>query len=170
MSEVITDDYAIYNADCMEVISQMPKNSIDMSVYSPPFAALFTYSSDPRDFSNCYNRDQFYEQYRFLVNELARVTKPGRINAVHCMDICDGADGVYHDLPGNIIKLHQEAGFKFMGRILKWNEPMWVRLRTYVRHLAHATICDDSTRSAPAAADYVLFFSRARQEPNPGHT
>lgn len=158
MTQVITDDYAIYNGDCMDVISQMPKHSIDMSVYSPPFAALFTYSSDVRDFSNCYTRDQFYEQYSFLVKELARVTKPGRINAVHCMDVCDGADGVYHDLPGNIIKLYQSHGFKYMGRVLKWNEPLWVRLRTYVRHLAHATICDDSTRSAPAAADYILFF------------
>lgn len=158
MSEVITEDYAIYNGDSMEWIAQAPTNSIDMSVYSPPFAALFTYSSDKRDMSNCYSRDEFYTQYRFLVQQLARVTKPGRINAVHCMDVCDGADGVYHDLPGNIIKLHQEAGFKYMGRILKWNEPLWVRLRTYVRHLAHATICDDSTRSAPAAADYILFF------------
>lgn len=158
MTEVITNDYAIYNGDSMEWVAQAPSNSIDMSVYSPPFAALFTYSSDHRDMSNCYSRDEFYKQYGFLVNQLARVTKPGRINAVHCMDVCDGADGVYHDLPGNIIKLHQDAGFKFMGRILKWNEPMWVRLRTYVRHLAHMTIVDDSTRSAPAAADYILLF------------
>jgi DNA modification methylase len=158
MTQVITEDYAIYNGDCMEWAAKAPKHCIDMSVYSPPFAALFTYSSDKRDFSNCYTREQFYTQYKFLVEQMARITKPGRINAVHCMDVCDGADGVYHDLPGNIIKLHQDAGFKYMGRILKWNEPLWVRLRTYVRHLAHATICDDSTRSAPAAADYILFF------------
>jgi DNA modification methylase len=158
MTQVITEDYAIYNGDCMEWAAKAPKHCIDMSVYSPPFAALFTYSSDKRDFSNCYTREQFYAQYKFLVEQMARITKPGRINAVHCMDVCDGADGVYHDLPGNIIKLHQDAGFKYMGRILKWNEPLWVRLRTYVRHLAHATICDDSTRSAPAAADYILFF------------
>lgn len=160
MDQVITDDYAIYNGDCMEVVSEMPDNSIDMAVYSPPFAALFTYSSDIRDMSNCYDRDEFYTQYGYLVNQLARVTKAGRINAVHCMDVCDGADGVYHDLPGNIIKLHQEAGFQYMGRVLKWNEPMWVRLRTYVRHLAHFTTVEDSTRSAPAAADYVLFFRK----------
>lgn len=158
INQVITDDYALYNGDCMEVITKMPRHSVDLSVYSPPFAALFTYSSDIRDMSNCYDRDEFYRQYGFLVNELARVTKPGRINAVHCMDVCDGADGVYHDLPGNIIKLYQAAGFKFMGRILKWNEPMWVRLRTYVRHLAHFTTVEDSTRSAPAAADYILLF------------
>lgn len=158
MTEIITDDYAIYNGDCMEWAAQAPSNCVDLSVYSPPFAALFTYSSDARDMSNCYTRDEFYTQYKFLVEQMARITKPGRINAVHCMDVCDGADGVYHDLPGNIIKLHQDAGFKFMGRILKWNEPLWVRLRTYVRHLAHSTICDDSTRSAPAAADYILLF------------
>lgn len=160
MTEVITDDYAIYNGDCMEFVAQAPSNSIDMSVYSPPFAALFTYSSDQRDFSNSYSREDFYKQYSFLINHMARITKPGRINAVHCMDVCDGADGVYHDLPGNIVKIHQEHGFQYMGRILKWNEPLWVRLRTYVRHLAHATICDDSTRSAPAAADYILLFRK----------
>jgi DNA modification methylase len=156
--QIITDDYALYNGDCVEVAADMPDNSIDLSVYSPPFAALFTYSSDIRDMSNCYDRDEFYKSYAFLINHMARITKPGRINAVHCMDVCDGADGIYHDLPGNIIRLHQEAGFKFMGRILKWNEPMWVRLRTYVRHLAHFTTVEDSTRSAPAAADYILLF------------
>lgn len=157
-NQVITDDYALYNGDCMEVVTELPDNSIDFSVYSPPFAALFTYSSDIRDMSNCFDRDEFYKQYAFLVKQMARITKPGRINAVHCMDVCDGADGVYHDLPGNIIKLHQEAGFRYMGRVLKWNEPMWVRLRTYVRHLAHFTTVEDSTRSAPAAADYILLF------------
>lgn len=156
--QIITDDYALYNGDCVEVVADMPDNSIDLSVYSPPFAALFTYSSDIRDMSNCYDRDEFYKSYGFLVEQMARITKPGRINAVHCMDVCDGADGIYHDLPGNIIRLHQKAGFKFMGRILKWNEPMWVRLRTYVRHLAHFTTVEDSTRSAPAAADYILLF------------
>lgn len=158
MSEVITEDYAIYNGDCMEWAAQAPSNSIDMSVYSPPFAGLFHYSGDIRDMSNCYSKRQFYDQYKFLVDQLSRITKPGRVNAVHCMDMNEGSNGNYHDLPGNIIKLHQDAGFEFMGRILKWNEPLGVRLRTYARHLAHSTICEDSTRSAPAPSDYILFF------------
>lgn len=160
MDQIITDDYAIYNADCVEVVSERADNSVDMSVYSPPFAGLFQYSGDERDMSNCYNYQEFYDQYRFLVRQMARVTKPGRINCVHCMDIGEDAIGTVHDLPGNIIRIHEEAGFKFMGRRLKWNEPLAVRLRTMVRGLAHQTICEDSARSSIANADYVLFFRK----------
>jgi len=159
-NQVITSDYAIYNGDCVEVIADMPSESIDMAVYSPPFAGLFQYSGDERDMSNCYNYAQFYEQYSFLVKHLHRVTKPGRINAVHCMDIGEDAIGSSHDLPGNIIRLHEEAGFHYIGRRLKWNEPLAVRLRTMVRGLAHQTICEDSTKSSIAHADYVLFFRK----------
>lgn len=158
--QIITDDYAIYNADCVEVVSEMPDNSIDMSVYSPPFAGLFQYSGDERDMSNCYDYGEFYQQYAFLIRQMARITKPGRINCVHCMDIGEDAIGTVHDLPGNIVRLHEEAGFQFMGRRLKWNEPLAVRLRTMVRGLAHQTICEDSAKSSVANADYVLFFRK----------
>lgn len=160
MDQVVTDDYAIYNADCVEVVSDMPDNTVDMSVYSPPFAGLFQYSGDERDMSNCYNYEEFYSQYRFLINHMARITKPGRLNCVHCMDIGEGADGQVHDLPANIVRLHEEAGFQFIGRRLKWNEPLAVRLRTMVRGLAHQTICEDSTKSSIANADYILFFRK----------
>lgn len=166
-NQVITDDYAIYNGDCMEVVSEMKSDSIDMAVYSPPFAGLFQYSGDERDMSNCYNYEEFYGQYSFLVNQLYRVTKPGRINAVHCMDIGEDAVGTVHNLPGNIIRLHEEAGFKFIGRRLKWNEPLSVRLRTMVRGLAHATICEDSTKSSIANADYILFFRKGGENKVP---
>lgn len=158
--QIVTDDYAIYNADCVEVVSEMPDNSIDMSVYSPPFAGLFQYSGDERDMSNCYDYGEFYQQYAFLIRQMARITKPGRINCVHCMDIGEDAIGTVHDLPGNIVRLHEEAGFQFMGRRLKWNEPLAVRLRTMVRGLAHQTICEDSAKSSIANADYVLFFRK----------
>lgn len=158
--QVITDDYAIYNGDCVEVIASLPDVSIDMAVYSPPFAGLFQYSGDERDMSNCTSYGQFYDQYKFLVSHLHRVTKPGRINAVHCMDIGEDMVGTCHDLPGNIIKIHQDAGFHFIGRRLKWNEPLSVRLRTMVKGLAHQTICEDSTKSSIANADYILFFRK----------
>jgi DNA modification methylase len=158
--QIITDDYAIYNGDCVEVISDMPSKSIDLAVYSPPFAGLFQYSGDERDMSNCTSYGQFYDQYRFLVEHLYRVTKPGRINAVHCMDIGEDMVGTCHDLPGNIIKMHQDAGFHFIGRRLKWNEPLSVRLRTMIKGLAHVTICEDSTKSSIANADYILFFRK----------
>ena len=83
------ENYSIYNSDCMEVIKEMPDESIDLSVYSPPFAGLYNYSSSERDFSNCESKEQFLDQYEFLIKEMARVTKKGRINAVHCTDVFD---------------------------------------------------------------------------------
>lgn len=165
--QIITPDYALYNGDCVEVIADLPTASVDMSVYSPPFAGLFQYSGDERDMSNCTSYSQFYQQYAFLIKHLYRVTKPGRINAVHCMDIGEDSVGSSHDLPGNIIKLHEDAGFKFIGRRLKWNEPLAVRLRTMVRGLAHQTICEDSTKSSIAHADYVLFFRKGGENRTP---
>jgi DNA modification methylase len=165
--QVITSDYAIYNGDCVEVIADIPSNSVDMAVYSPPFAGLFQYSGDERDMSNCTSYGQFYDQYRFLVDHLHRITKPGRINAVHCMDIGEDMVGTCHDLPGHIIKLHQDAGFHFIGRRLKWNEPLAVRLRTMVKGLAHMTICEDSTKSSIANADYILYFRKGGENKVP---
>ena len=165
--QVITDDYAIYNGDCVEVISDLPSGSVDMSVYSPPFAGLFQYSGDERDMSNCTSYGQFYDQYKFLVEHIYRITKPGRISAVHCMDIGLDSAGSVHDLPGNIIKIHEDAGFKFFGRRLKWNEPLAVRLRTMVKGLAHRTIVDDSTKSSIANADYILFFRKGGENKVP---
>lgn len=165
--QVITSDYAIYNGDCVEVVADLPTNSVDMTVYSPPFAGLFQYSGDERDMSNCTSYGQFYEQYKFLVSHIYRVTKPGRVSAVHCMDINETSAGGSHDLPGNIIRLHQEAGFEYLGRRLKWNEPLAVRLRTMVKGLAHMTICDDSTKSSIAHADYILFFRKAGENKVP---
>lgn len=165
--QVITSDYAIYNGDCVEVVADLPTNSVDMTVYSPPFAGLFQYSGDERDMSNCTSYGQFYEQYKFLIGHIHRLTKPGRVSAVHCMDINETSAGGSHDLPGNIIRLHQEAGFEYLGRRLKWNEPLAVRLRTMVKGLAHMTICDDSTKSSIAHADYILFFRKAGENKVP---
>jgi len=165
--QVITSDYAIYNGDCVEVVADLPANSVDMTVYSPPFAGLFQYSGDERDMSNCTSYGQFYEQYKFLIGHIHRLTKPGRISAVHCMDINETSAGGSHDLPGNIIRVHQEAGFEYLGRRLKWNEPLAVRLRTMVKGLAHMTICDDSTKSSIAHADYILFFRKAGENKVP---
>lgn len=158
--QVITDDYALYNGDCVEVVADLPDGIADHIVYSPPFAGLFQYSGDERDMSNCTSYEQFYQHYSYLISHLHRLTKPGRINAVHCMDIGEDSVGSSHDLPGNIIRLHEEAGFKFIGRRLKWNEPLAVRLRTMVRGLAHQTIVEDSAKSSIAHADYILFFRK----------
>ena len=99
-----TDEYSIYMGDCMDVVTELESQSIDLSVYSPPFAGLYNYSSSERDFSNCESKEQFLDQYDFLISEIARVTKPGRISAVHCMDVCDNTSNLW-DFPHEIIKL-----------------------------------------------------------------
>lgn len=155
----ITNEYALYNADCMDVLASMPDKSIDLSVYSPPFHDLYTYSSSPRDLSNCSSLAQFVEQYGFIVEELARVTKPGRINAVHCTDICK-TNGTLTDFPHQIIKLYQSNGFELKGRITVWKEPLKVRIRTMVQSLMHKYIVEDSTKCFPSNPDYILIFKR----------
>ena len=109
--QLITDRYALYNGDCMDVITTMQDESIDLSVYSPPFANLYTFSSSERDMSNVSDIDEFINQYEFLVKEMSRVTKSGRINAIHITDICD-VSGTLSDFPNKIIELHRKHGFE----------------------------------------------------------
>lgn len=159
MNPVITDNYAIYNDDCMNVITEMDDNSIDLSVYSPPFAGLYKYSSSENDFSNNATKEGFLEQYEFLIKEMARITKPGRITAVHCQDIVGSV--VTHDLwdlPHEIIELHKKYGFQYKNRITIWKEPLKVRMRTMVKSLMHKMIVEDSTQCFTAIPDYVLIF------------
>ena len=155
----ITDRYAIYNGDCMMVLPQLPAASVDLSIYSPPFAGLFNYSSSERDFSNCESKEQFLEQYEFLIEEMARVTKPGRINAVHCTDVFDNSCRLW-DFPHEIIRLHEKHGFQYRNRITVWKEPLKVRMRTMVKSLMHKLIVEDSTQCFTAMPDYVLIFTR----------
>jgi len=157
--QVITEDYAIYNSDCMYVIGTMPDKSIDLSVYSPPFAGLYNYSSSDNDFSNCESKEQFLEQYDFLVAEMARITKPGRINAVHCTDVFDNRSFLW-DFPHEIIRIHEKHGFHYRNRITIWKEPLKVRMRTMVQSLMHKFIVEDSTRCFTAMPDYLLIFTR----------
>ncbi len=154
---IITDNYAIYNNDCMAIMPKLADKSIDLSVYSPPFAGLYNYSSSEHDFSNCENKEQFMQQYEFLIAEIARTTKPGRITAVHCADIMQ-KDGSMWDLPHAIIELHEKYGFKYRNRITIWKEPLKVRMLTMVRSLMHKLIVEDSTECFTAMPDYVLIF------------
>ena len=157
--QVITSQYAIYNSDCMEVLPALPDNSIDLSVYSPPFAGLYNYSSSERDFSNCESKEQFLEQYEFLVAQIARVTKPGRITAVHCTDVFDNACRLW-DFPHEIIRIHEKYGFQYRNRITIWKEPLKVRMRTMVKSLMHKLIVEDSTQCFTAMPDYVLILTK----------
>lgn len=158
--QVITDNYAIYNGDCIEVMKTMPKDFIDFSVYSPPFGGLYNYSSSENDLSNCASYEEFFEHYSFVVEEIARITKPGRCTAVHCMDVPSGNSGkdYYIDFPGDIIRLHEKHGMHMIARHSIWKEPLWVRNRTLTKNLAHRTIVDDAIYGGVAGADYLLMF------------
>lgn len=157
--QLVTENYAIYNTDCMEVVSTMPDESIDLSIYSPPFAGLYNYSSSEKDFSNCENKEQFLNQYEFLIAELARVTKKGRINAVHVTDVHNNTGRLW-DFPGEVIRLHEKYGFEYHNRITIWKEPLKVRMRTMVQSLMHKFIVEDATRCFTAMPDYVLVFRK----------
>lgn len=157
--QIITPQYAIYNSDCMLVMPGLKDNSVDLSVYSPPFAGLYNYSSSERDFSNCENKEQFLDQYEFLIKEIARVTKPGRITAVHCTDVFDNSCRLW-DFPQEIIRLHDKYGFEYRNRITIWKEPLKVRMRTMVKSLMHKLIVEDSTQCFTAMPDYMLIFTK----------
>lgn len=160
IAQEITADYAIYNSDCMYVMPTLPDDSVDLSVYSPPFAGLYNYSSSENDFSNCDTKEQFLEQYEFLIKEISRVTKSGRITAVHCTDVMNSKTEELWDFPHEIIRLHDKYGFKYKNRITIWKEPLKVRMRTMVRSLMHKLIVEDSTQCFTAMPDYVLVFKK----------
>jgi len=157
--QLVTENYAIYNSDCMLVMPTLEDESIDLSVYSPPFAGLYNYSSSENDFSNCETKEQFLEQYEFLIKEIARVTKAGRITAVHCTDVFDNTCRLW-DFPNEIIRLHTKYGFEYRNRITIWKEPLKVRMRTMVQSLMHKFIVEDSTKCFTAMPDYVLIFTK----------
>jgi DNA modification methylase len=159
-NSVITDQYAIYHGDCIEHMREMPDNSIHLSIYSPPFAGLYHYSSSERDLSNCKDYGEFMEHYEYVVREIYRLTPPGRISCVHCADVSlsnSGGDCLM-DLPGDIIKLHREVGFGYKARHCIWKEPLAVRNRTMAKDLAHKTIVTDSASCGVASADYLIVF------------
>lgn len=167
--QLITDRFALYHGDCVEVMKDLPDESVHLSIYSPPFGGLYHYSSDDRDLSNSDDYEGFLEHYRFVVSDLYRLTVPGRITAVHCMDIPRSNSGTdsYIDLPGDIIRMHEAEGWLFTGRRMIWKEPLAVRLRTMQKNLAHKSLVDDSIDCGVAAGDQLLTFRKRGKNPIP---
>lgn len=178
--QIITENYALYNGDCIEVMAGLPNEAVDLSIYSPPFCGLYNYSSDERDLSNCLNYQQFFEHYDFVIAEIARLTKPGRISAVHVMDVPGRGNGPTArmgvganlgtgliDFPGDVIRAHERHGFVFAGRRAIWKEPLGVRNRTMAKGLAHKQIVEDSTLTDVASADYLLMFRKDGENATP---
>lgn len=161
-SQVITDGYALYCGDCVRVMQSLPDESVHLTLFSPPFCGIYQYSSDPDDLSNCINKEEFFEHFDYVIEQIARLTKPGRISAVHVMDIPlsnAGCDAIY-DFPGEVIRRYEAQGFVYGGRRVIWKEPLMVRNRTMMKSLHHKTLCEDSTRCSIANADYLLMFRR----------
>lgn len=169
LDSVIHDKYAIYNADCVEVMREFPDTSVHLVIYSPPFGGLlYQYSDDPRDLSNCKDYREFFEHYDFVVSETSRLLLPGRMSLVHCMEIPDGGDFVpVIDFPGDVIRMHLQHGFEYAGRYHVWKEPLTVRNRTMLRSLHHKTLVEDSAKTSLAHADYLLRFRKRGANPIP---
>lgn len=169
LDQKITDKYAIYNSDTCEVMPTFPSESMGHVIYSPPFAGLWVYSSSERDLSNARTYEEFMDHYAFVIEETHRLLKPGRISAVHCMDIPKAGANIcgYRDFPGDIIRLHEKIGFEYLPRICIWKEPLAVRNRTMAKSLAHRQIVEDSTLTSVAAADYLIPFRKKGKNPEP---
>lgn len=169
--QVVTKDYALYCGDCVEVSMGIPDNSADITVYSPPFFELYVYSDDPKDMNNSANYGQFKMHYEFLLKEIKRITKSGRIIAVHCMDlpIQKGKEGYIglRDFSGDLIKMHQDAGMIYHSRVTIWKNPVTEMQRTKALGLLHKTIKKDSCMTRVGIPDYVLFFRNEGENGTP---
>lgn len=162
--QMINEHCALYHGDCIEVMQDLPAESVHLSCYSPPFGALlYQYSSDPADLSNCKDYAEFFEHYAFVVRELHRLTLPGRMTAVHCQDIAMFRGDEHHliDFPGDIIRTHEANDWKYVARYHIWKEPLMVRNRTMVKSLHHKTMTEDSSKCSIANADSLLIFRRS---------
>ena len=171
IDQVVTDDYSIYHGDSVEIIKGIPDNSIHFSVYSPPFESLFTYSNSDRDMGNSSSTEEFWQHYRFLIAEQYRTMMPGRIVAVHCMNLptTKGRDGFIgiRDFRGEIIRSFQDAGFIFHSEVVIWKDPVVAMQRTKAVGLLHKTIEKDSSMSRMGLPDTMVMFRKPGDNPIP---
>jgi len=162
LNQSINESWALYHGDAMEVTKGLADASVDLSVYSPPFASLYTYSASERDLGNSKDYEQFFDGYSFLIREQLRVTKPGRIAAIHCQDLSTtkathGVIGL-RDFPGDIIRAFVKEGWIYDGRVTVDKDPQAQAIRTKSKALLFVQLEKDSTWSRPAMADYIVRF------------
>jgi len=162
------DQWAVYQADTVEMLAGMPEGLIDLSIFSPPFSDLFVYSDSERDMGNCASHDEFMEHYAHFARNLYRAMKPGRMTCVHCTDLPSrkGKDGFIglHDFSGDLIRAHREAGFVYHARCTIWKDPVIEMQRTKALGLLYKQLKKDSAMSRVGMPDYMLFFRK--DEPN----
>lgn len=171
IDQTITDKFAIYRGDCVKVVSQLPPDSIHFTVFSPPFASLYTYSDDPRDMGNCRNDGEFAAQFAFLIDEMLRVTMPGRLLAFHCMNLPtlksrDGAIGI-RDFRGMLISMFVEAGWIFHSEVCIWKDPVVQMQRTKALGLLHKQIKKNAAMSRQGIPDYLIVMRKPGDNPEP---
>ncbi|WP_196607118.1 DNA-methyltransferase [Pectinatus frisingensis] len=164
-------NWALYNGDCIEVLKDIPDNSIGYSIFSPPFASLYTYSDKIQDMGNSRNDEEFYEHFSYLIKELARVIAPGRNVSIHCMDIPamkerDGYIGL-KDFPGDIIRLFEKEGFIYHSRVAIWKDPLIEATRTKAIGLMHKQLCKDSALCRQGLPDYLITMRKYGENKNP---
>ena len=160
----VTDNWTIHNADCIDLAREIPDESIDFTIYSPPFESLFSYSNSDRDMGNNKSSDEFRYHYQFLIEENFRIMRPGRLVAIHCMNLTtskvnDGYIGL-RDFRGDIIRAHQKAGFIYHSEVCIWKDPVVAMQRTKALGLLHKTIKKDSSMSRQGLADYLVVFRK----------
>mgnify|MGYP000184394358 CR=1 FL=1 len=171
IEQTIGENFALYHGDCVEVLKGIPSHSVDYSIFSPPFASLYTYSNSPRDMGNCRSNEEFFEHFGFLVDELARVMKPGHNVSFHCMLFPaskerDGFIGL-KDFRGDVIRAFQRQGFIFHSEHCAWKDPLIEATRTKALGLMHKQLCKDSTRSRAGIPQYLLAFRKDGENPEP---
>lgn len=171
LGEAHGDNYAAYWGDCVDVLSQLPDGHVDFSVYSPPFGSLFVYSNSAADMGNSSSDGEFEAHYRYLVREKFRVTKPGRLTAVHCSDLPmtkwkDGIIGI-KDFSGQIIRIHEEAGWVLHGRRTIWKCPVVEMTRTKHVGLLYKQLQKDSAKSRGGLPDYLMTFVKPGENAEP---
>jgi DNA modification methylase len=160
IDQVVTDKYAAYHGDCVEVLKGIPSQSVGYSIFSPPFASLYTYSNSPRDMGNVRNDAEFFEHFDYLIAELLRVMKPGRNVSFHCMDMPaskerDGFIGL-KDFPGDLLRAFQRHGFIFHSKATIWKDPVTAMTRTKALGLLHKSIRERSEMTRQGIPDYLI--------------
>jgi len=164
-------NYEIFNNDCVEQLIKTPDNHFGFSIFSPPFAELYTYSDDIRDMGNSKDYDQFFNHFSYLTPELFRTLKEGRLIAVHCMDVSlqKGKDGVIglRDFSGDLVRSFTNQGFIYHTRVAIWKNPVVEMQRTKALGLLHKTIKKDSSMSRVGGCDYILVFRKPGENLDP---
>jgi DNA modification methylase len=168
LNQCITPRFAAYHGDCVDVVGALPDNSVHYSVFSPPFASLYTYSASARDMGNCKDSVEFFEHFAHLLPHLFRVTKPGRLLSFHCMlmptsKVRDGVIGL-QDFRGDLIRAFQRAGFVFHSEVVIWKDPVTAMQRTKALGLLHKQLKKDSAMSRQGIPDYLITMCKGEPD------